>query len=514
MKSWLIALYCVVRCILYPGTKIVVASGVKSQALEIITKINDEFLKNFSWGSNNLRNEILDISTSINNAHCDFKNGSYIHIVTSNDNARHNRANVIVVDEFRMVDLNTINTVLRKFLTAPRQPGYLKNPKYAHLQERNCEIYASSAYYKSHWCFEKAKSYFANMLDDKRKYFLVGLSYQLPIKEGLLSREQVEDEMAEEDFDEISWSMEMGCEFYGDSDGAFFRYDDLSKCRKIKNAYLPLDMYEKRGLNVPDLAPNERRIMSVDVALMASKKNNNDAAAIEINTAIPNSTNYMSNFVYIETFEGLTTDELGIIIMRYFYKYKCTDLVLDCQGNGLGVYDYIIREQYDPVTGEIYEPMMACNNDDMAERCKIKGANKVVWCMKANADFNSIAATSLRAGIKNGNVSLLINEFDSEDVVKKIQGYKTMSTNERDKLLLPYIQTSLLINEMINLDHDIVNNKVKLKERSGMRKDRFSSMEYNYYVTQLLATKLKPKNTEADILSILKVRPAKRVGSF
>ena len=89
-----------------------------------------------------------------------------------------------------------------------------------------------------------------------------------------------------------------------------------------------------------------------------------------------------------------------------------------------------------------------------------------------------------------------------------------MSTNERDKLLLPYIQTSLLINEMINLDHDIVNNKVKLKERSGMRKDRFSSMEYNYYVTQLLATKLKPKNTEADILSILKVRPAKRVGSF
>lgn len=513
-KSWLIALYCVVRCILYPGTKIVVASGVKSQALEIITKINDEFLKNFSWGSNNLRNEILDISTSINNAHCDFKNGSYIHIVTSNDNARHNRANVIVVDEFRMVDLNTINTVLRKFLTAPRQPGYLKNPKYAHLQERNCEIYASSAYYQSHWCFEKAKSYFANMLDDKRKYFLVGLSYQLPIKEGLLSREQVEDEMAEEDFDEISWSMEMGCEFYGDSDGAFFRYDDLSKCRKIKNAYLPLDMYEKRGLNVPELAPNERRILSVDVALMASKKNNNDAAAIEINTAIPNGTNYMSNFVYIETFEGLTTDELGIIIMRYFYKYKCTDLVLDTNGNGLGVYDFIIREQYDPVTGEIYEPMMACNNEEMADRCKVKGANKVVWCMKASADFNSNAATSLRAGIKNGNINLLINEFDSEDTVKKIQGYKSLSANEKDKLMLPYIQTSYLINEMINLEHDIVNNKVKLKERSGMRKDRFSSMEYNYYVTQVLATKLKPNTVESDILSILKVRPAKKVGMF
>lgn len=95
-KSWLTSLYCVVRCILYPGTRIVVASGVKSQAIEIITKIETDFLKNYSWGSQNLRNEISEITSAINNPHCDFKNGSYIHVVTSNDNSRHNRANIIV----------------------------------------------------------------------------------------------------------------------------------------------------------------------------------------------------------------------------------------------------------------------------------------------------------------------------------------------------------------------------------------------------------------------------------
>lgn len=231
-----------------------------------------------------------------------------------------------------MVNLNTINTVLRKFLTAPRQPGYLNNPEYKNLQERNIEMYASSAWYQSHWSYEKAKSYYANMLDDKRKYFIVGLPYQLAIKEGLLMRSQVEDEMSEEDFDPIAWSMEMGCVFYGDSANAFYKYDDLSNRRKIKNAFLPLHMYEKRGINVPELAPLERRIMSVDVALMASKKHNNDAAAMWINVAIPNGNTYSSNYVYIQTFEGMTTDELGIIIMRYFYKYKCTDLVLDTNG--------------------------------------------------------------------------------------------------------------------------------------------------------------------------------------
>lgn len=493
-----------------------VASGVKSQALEIITKIENEFLKNYGWGSVNLRNEIEDISSAINNPHCDFKNGSFIHIVTSNDNARHNRANIIVVDEFRMVDLGTINTVLRKFLTAPRHPGYLDKPEYSHLIERNCEIYASSAYYQSHWCFEKAKSYFANMLDDKRKYAVVGLPYQLAIKEGLLDRAQVEDEMAEEDFDPVSWAMEMGCEFYGDSDGAFFRYDDFSKCRKIKNSFYPLEFYDKRGVSVPDLAFGERRILSLDVALMASKKHANDASALHLNVAIPNgSTSYISNYVYTETFEGLTTDELGLILMRYFYHYKCTDLVLDCQGNGLGVFDYIIKEQYDPQTGETYQPLTSCNNEEMADRCKYKNAKKVVWCIKATSDFNSNIATLLRASIKNGAINMLYNEFDAEDVVKKIPGYTKLSDKEQSKLMMPYIQTSLTINEAINLEHEIVNNKIKLKERSGMRKDRVSSMMYNNYVVQQLSNELKPKTQSIEqMVSQFSVRAPRKVSAF
>jgi len=48
--------------------------------------------------------------------------------------------------------------------------------------------------------------------------------------------------------------------------------------------------------------------------------------------------------IYGETFEGLTTDELGIIVMRYFYEYKCTDLVLDTGGLGIGIFDYICKD--------------------------------------------------------------------------------------------------------------------------------------------------------------------------
>lgn len=178
------------------------------------------------------------------------------------------------------------------------------------------------------------------------------------------------------------------------------------------------------------------------------------------------------------------------------------------------MYDFIIREQYDAVTGETYEAMTACNNSDMAARCRVKSANKVVWCVKANADFNSVSATSLRAGIMNGSINLLCTEFDAEDVIKKLPGYDRLSANEKSELLLPYVQTTLAINEMINLEYEVNNSKVKIKERSGMRKDRFSSIQYNNAIVNELNTLLKPKDAETDILNLLRIRPAKRVRSF
>lgn len=515
-KTWLTSLYCVVRCILYPGTKICVASGYKSQSLEVIQKINDDFMKNYSWGSANLRAEIADISTSINNAHVDFKNGSWIKIVTAGDSSRHNRATLIVVDEFRMVDLNTINTVLRKFLTAPRHPGYLDNPEYAHMQERNIEMYMSSAWYKSHWSFEKLKAYFANMLDDTKRYFCVGLPYQCAIREGLLSREQVEDEMSEADFDPTAFKMEMGAEWFGDTDGAFFKFDDISNRRKIKTAFYPLEIYKNHQIKIPELVPNEKRILSVDVALLASKKHNNDAAAIIINSAVPTDRNdYISNIVYIETHEGMTTDELGILVMRLFYQFNCTDLVLDTNGQGIGVYDFIIKPQYDSEYAVTYDAMTCINDDNMASRCKVRNANKVVWSIKASADFNTKAAIALRAGFQNGTINLLVSEFEADELVKKIRGYSKMTSKEQMLLKLPYAQTSLMVNELINLEHEIKGSNIKIFERTGMRKDRFSALEYNFKVAQDLSVKLKPRSSfTADTTKLFRIIPPKRVTQY
>lgn len=512
-KTYLTALFCCVRCILFPGTKIVVSSGTLKQANEVLLKIQDDFMKQSSI----LRSEIEKCNIGQNDASIYFKNGSWIKTRTSSENSRSARANCIVVDEFRMVDETVINTVLRKFLTSPRQPKYLQKPEYAHMQERNKEIYMSSAYFKSSWAYRKAQSYTLNFFDDTKKYFICGLPYQVSVREGLLSRSQLEDEMSEADYNELVQQMEMECLWFGDTDGSLFKFDELTARRRLRKAFPPLSFCNDK-ITIPKLTSTGKRILSIDVALMQStKKKKNDASAIFINDLIQvNDTAYQSNFVYGETFEGLKTDELGMIVMKYFYEYQCTDLVLDTNGIGLGVYDFITKDQICQENGKRYQAMTCINDKDMAERCKVRDANKVVWSVKANANFNNEICVLLRNGIQNGKINFLIPEQDADSSLKETyKGYFKMSPTEQAKLKMSYIQTTFAVYELIKLDHEVKNGNIRVKEVEGMRKDRYSSIAYSYWCACQLELKLKPKtqNTQ-NLVDRLPIRQGKRFSMF
>lgn len=512
-KTYLTALFCCVRCILFPGTKIVVSSGTLKQANEVLLKIQDDFMKQSSI----LRSEIEKCNIGQNDASIYFKNGSWIKTRTSSENSRSARANCIVVDEFRMVDETVINTVLRKFLTSPRQPKYLQKPEYAHMQERNKEIYMSSAYFKSSWAYKKAQSYTLNFFDDTKKYFICGLPYQVSVREGLLSRSQLEDEMSEADYNELVQQMEMECLWFGDTDGSLFKFDELTARRRLRKAFPPLSFCNDK-ITIPKLTSTGKRILSIDVALMQStKKKKNDASAIFINDLIQvNDTAYQSNFVYGETFEGLKTDELGMIVMKYFYEYQCTDLVLDTNGIGLGVYDFITKDQICQENGKRYQAMTCINDKDMAERCKVRDANKVVWSVKANANFNNEICVLLRNGIQNGKINFLIPEQDADSSLKETyKGYFKMSPTEQAKLKMSYIQTTFAVYELVKLDHEVKNGNIKVKEVEGMRKDRYSSIAYSYWCACQLELKLKPKTQSTQsLINKLPIRQPSHSSSF
>lgn len=114
--------------------------------------------------------------------------------------------------------------------------------------------------------------------------------------------EQAADEMSESTFNEVKWSMENECLFYGSTEGAFYNYDVLARDRKIKYVMLPDQLAGKfpgKHFTIPHKQPGELRIISVDLALMSSTRHANDATAIFVNQAMPGADRrYYSNIVY------------------------------------------------------------------------------------------------------------------------------------------------------------------------------------------------------------------------
>lgn len=503
-KTFLSAIFCVIRCILYPGTRICIASGTRGQSINVLEKIIQELKPN----SPELAAEIDDKETKINgtNAQIVFKNTSVIKVVTASDTSRGNRATLLLLDEFRMISKDVIDTILRKFLTLRRMPRYSalskEDRKAEYNKEKNKTMYLSSAYWADHWSYAKCNDAYDAMEDNVNKSFVCSLPYHLSIKEGLLDRDLVEAEVRETGFSEIKFSMEYAALFYGVADGSFFDYDSISKNRKILYPMMP-DRYatllgNNNKVRIAQKQAGELRILSADIALMSSKKNNNDATAIFINQLMPTKAGkYSNNIIYCDCCEGLHTEDQALVIRKLYEEFQCDYIVLDTQGVGIGVFDMLAREMYDIESGEIYPPLSCCNDSTMAERCSSRDAEKVIWSIKANAALNSECAILLREGFRSGKIRLLVQEYDGEQNMNELKGFASLSPMQKEKLLIPYKHTTLLINELINLQHDESAGRVKLKEKAGMRKDRYSSLSYNYYVSAILESRLRRKKSNS-----------------
>ena len=508
-KTFLVALFSVIRCILYPGTKVVVCAEAFKQGKQVVRKVTEELMHYSVF----LTQEISKYSTAQNECYIEFVNGSRITVVVSGETSRGERSHILIVDEARRVPLKTVDKILRPMNADPRHPRYLDKPEYANLQEMNKELYLSSASYASEELYDKLKAYVANMLTPDLNYFACDLPYQLSIKEGILMKQQIENEMSEATFSDVSFYMERMGLFYGSSEDALFDFKSINERRVLKKGFHNLEYYRTTKQKPPAKQPNEVRLLAVDVALLASRRHNNDASAFTIHSGVPTpSYNYLDNIVYVHSEEGLRTEDLGLLIMRMYYQYDCDYIVLDVNGVGVPVLDYLMADRYDPIYGEMYGALDCINNDDLSERCNVDDAPKVIYAIQGTEKLNNNMTLSLRAGFTNGLINLLSSEQEVEDDMAHIRGYTTLTEMQQAELRLPYVQTTYLIDELIKLDYRVTNGLIKVKEKSKMRKDRYSSASMGYYILQELSKNLKPRKESSNIMDNFIIRPARRAG--
>ena len=498
-KSWIIALYCIVRCILYPGTKIVLSSGTKGQAANIISQKIVDFYDQSPAVRYEIGYKKDHIKTTVNDARVEFKNGSRIFAATSGESARGLRCNILICDEFRLIKKETLDKILKPMLNVYRQPPYLSKPEYSHLKrEENKQIYISSAWYKSHWIWDEFQNYFKKMTNSDDRYFVSILPYQLSIKSGLLSESAVEAERTSDTFDQTSFDMEYEAMFVGENDKAYFRLDPLNRIRTVSKTFRPptnQEYVENRLRSKPKTLSNfkrvdkvnEIRIVALDIALMGGNKLvKNDTSAFTLMRLLREGDEYKRQVVYLESIQSsISSENLAIRLKQLYYDFEADYVVMDANGNGLGVFDACTTVLTDKDRDKEY-PAWACINDDETnDRTKTKGI-KCVYTVKANAAFNHEIAVSLKNVIETGKLQLPMNDIEKREELQEDKAYRKLPAEEQIRVLYPYAQATALVNELVNLEYTVRSGYIKIYEVGTTTEDRYSSIAYcNYYANEL-----------------------------
>lgn len=513
-KSWLIAVVSIVKCILYPGTLVTLASGTRGQAEKIIiTKIQSELYNNHP----NIKRETLRFVTGSKETAMYFQNGSKITAITANDNARGERCSLLVVDEHRLMKKTIYDSVLKPFLTYTRQPGFLSNPKYKNYKELDNQIvFMSSAWYKNHWVYEFAEQSVDKMLNGENDEFITAIPYQLGIKEKIINPTQIKLTMSEANFDRVSFGMEYQCQFFGETAGSLLKMDDFEKNRRLYNAYIPRNITklyddvqnygEYRNKEFPKNNSDEIRIISIDVSIMAGAQNDN--TIISFLRLLPSKSGayydiQLSNTIAIH---GLHSDIQAMLIKRYFYDFDADYIVMDVNGNGVSVYDSLAKVSYDnetsleyPALGsfnkEQYEERMLLNEDDMK--------SLVIFAINPSAEVNHLMAMKVKSQLEKGHLSLLVDPNIALAELYKTQNKKsspTLTVEEEAERLQPFVSTTMLVNESIGLEKKITQGRfISLVEVGMARKDRYSSLGYGIYYASLLENELEVEKEEYQV---------------
>ena len=469
-KSWLIALYCCCRAILYPGQKIIVSCETKEQSRNLIReKIVNELMNM----SPNLRKEInpREIKIGTNESYVKFKNG-----------------------------FDTLTKILQPFLQVVRQPKYLQNPKYSHLQEENKQIYASSAWYADHWSYDLYRDYVEKMLIGESS-FVCNLPYDVALKYGLMTQTRLDEIMSDPNLSEEAFLMEYSAMFYDLGEGAYIKPSDIINNRTIvKPWYPPTDIEyiaEKGKRNISwkedRTSKQELRVLGCDIALAQGDKNDN--TVIHYSVSIPKGDKYITEVRYSEAINGGTAKAIALRLKQLYFDGDCDYIVMDIAGLGLAVLDALGEYTFDTERDIKYPPMCCFNKEDKKERCGYREAIPCIYGIVANEEINNAIAVTLKASLNNHTLKFLVNEFEGEDWLNENKNFQLLEASEKVRLMYPYVQTTLTQMEIIKLQTEITRKGIKLVEFGSNRKDRYSALAYmNLFIREKENELKKPKN--------------------
>ena len=492
-KSFLAIMALMLRAILFPGSKVFVTTGGKEQAALITISKVEEICKLIPALSNEINWERGASTKSKDNVKYKFKNGSELDILAARESTRGQRRNGGVIEEVILVDETALNEIIIPTTNVDRNlPDGTTDPDEVVNQS---QIYITSAGWKNSYAYDRLIEILLNSVLFPDQYMILGGDYHLAILEGAVKEDMVEEMKMNGTYDESSFDREYGSVWSGDAANAYFSNDVFEKHRVLLQPE-----YEFSGRS----SKNAYYIIGVDVG---RKGCNSEASIIKV-TPQPQG-DAIKSLVNIYSLSAEHFEEQAVHIKKLYYKYKARCIAIDANGLGVGLIDFMVKAQIDPETGDTLPPfgVEGGTYEEAGQEYKKFRTDDMerdaLYLIKANAPINTEAHTYVQTQMSSGKIKLLIDEQTAKAKLMSTKIGQNMTPDERNDYLMPFQQTTILKNQMLNLveDNDGVNVILKQNNRS-IPKDKFSSFEYGmYYIKQEEARKRKRKtHSLADML--------------
>ena len=479
-KSFLSVMALMIRCILYPGVHLFVTSGGKEQGASIlhdkvqeICKLIPSFEREINWS----RGKTLEGKDKVRYI---FKNGSVLDNLAARESTRGQRRHGGLMEECVGIDDTILREVIIPVMAIPRRA----KDGSVHEEEpvNKSQIYITTAGYKGTYPYDRLIGLLVRMVTQPERCIVLGGTWRTPVAVGLQSKTFITDQKNEGTYNEASFDREYESRWSGTVEDAFFNAEIFER---------------NRILNQPEYEASGRSSKLAYYVLAADVGRKGCDSVICVFKVTPQSQgNALKTLVNIYTLSDEHFEDQAIKLKRLFYKYKAQRLVIDGNGMGIGLVDYMVKSQIDPDTGEVL-PDFGVYNDEEGYYKKYKTnitELDALYIIKANAPINTEAHANARAQLASGKVKFLIHERIAKNKLLATKVGQNMTTDKRADYLKPFTLTSILEEEMMNLREENEGVNIILKQANkGIKKDKFSAFEYGLYYIKLEEDKKKKK---------------------
>lgn len=471
-KSFLSVLVLMIRCVLYPGSHLFVTTGGKEQAAGIAREKAEEICKLIPGMKNEIDWSRGATKASKNMVEYIFKNGSKLDIIAAQQSSRGKRATGGLMEECILIDQTLLNEVIIPTMNVDRRLA--DGSRQEDEPVNKSQIYVTTAGWKNSFAYEKLIQILIQQITEPGSAIVLGGTWRVPVMEKLLRKSFIEELKLDGTYNDSSFAREYESEWSGDAENAFFSAEKFDKHRVLLQPE-----YEYSGRSTKSAF----YVLGIDVG---RKGCTSEVCVFKVTPQAQGAS--LKTLVNLYTWDEEHFEAQAINIKKLFYKYKARQVVIDANGLGIGLVDFMVKDQIDPETGELL-PNFGVSNDEENFYKQFRTADTEIdamYLIKANAPINTEAHSYVQTQLSSGKIKFLIDENQAKVKLMSTKMGQQMDNDKRAEYLKPFTLTTILREQMLNLVEENEGVNIILKQSSrSIKKDKFSAFEYGlYYIKQ------------------------------